>query len=194
MHVSEDQDQVLEKRADGAKREERESRGECKLRGRSWSKLQKLEMIAIWNDYKEATIHQKISFVNCDSILIYWPSHNHNPENFLWVACGHPLFFAVVHPLFSDVVCFTIPLNLGLRKSRVVLFRVDLRMRPRSKAIDVIGGVIAASVTGIVFRSDICSLLLTSGPEFVTVSGRLSAAGAAVVALVHRATLSQVEL
>ena len=30
------------------------------------------------------------------------------------------------------------------------------------------------------FRSDICSLLVTSGPEFVTISGRLSAAGAAV--------------
>jgi hypothetical protein len=75
---------------------------------------------------------------------------------------------------------YALPLNLGLRKSRVVLFRVDLRMRPGSEAIDVIGGVIAASITGIVFRSDICSLLLTSGPEFVTVSGRLSAAGAAV--------------
>ncbi len=50
-----------------------------------------------------------------------------------------------------------------------------------SGAIDVISGVIAAFVTGIVFRSDICSLLLTSGPELV-------------VALVHRATLSQVEL
>ncbi len=89
------------------------------------------------------------------------------------------MFFAVVHPLFSDVVYFTLEFGL-LRISRVVLFRVDLRMRPGSEAIDVIGGVIVALVTGIVFRSDICSLLLTSGPEFVTVSGRLSAAGAAV--------------
>jgi hypothetical protein len=71
---------------------------------------------------------------------------------------------------------------LGLRKSRVVLFRVDLRMRPGSEAIDVIGGVVVALVTGIVvFRSDICSLILTrSGPEFVTASGRLSASDTAV--------------
>ena len=75
---------------------------------------------------------------------------------------------------------YALPLNLGLRKSRVVLFRVDLRMRPESEAIDVIGGVIVAFVTGIVFRSDICSSILTSGPEFVTASGRLSAAGTAV--------------
>ena len=71
-------------------------------------------------------------------------------------------------------------MNLGLRKSRVVLFRVDLRMRSGSEAIDVIGGVIVAFVIGIVFRSDICTLLLTSGPEFVTASGSLFAAGTAV--------------
>ncbi len=71
-------------------------------------------------------------------------------------------------------------MNLGLRKSRVVLFRVDLRMRPGSEAIDVIGGVIVAFITGIVFRSDICSSILTSGLELVTASGRLSAAGTAV--------------
>ncbi len=75
---------------------------------------------------------------------------------------------------------YTLPLNLGLRKSRVVLFRVDLRMRPGSEAIDVIGGVVVAFVTRIVFRSDICSLLLTGGPEFVTASGRLSASDTAV--------------
>ena len=46
----------------------------------------------------------------------------------------------------------------------------------RRASNDVIGGVIVAFVTGIVCRSDICSLLLTSGPEFVTVSGRLCAA------------------
>ncbi len=86
--------------------------------------------------------------------------------------------------LFVVVICspmwYALSLNLGLRKSRVVLFRVDLRMRPGSEAIDVIGGVVVAFVIGIVFRSDICSLLLTSGPEFVTASGRLSASGTAV--------------
>jgi hypothetical protein len=53
-------------------------------------------------------------------------------------------------------------------------------MRPGSEAIDVIGGVVVAFVTGIEFRSDICTLILTSGPEFVTASGRLSASDAAV--------------
>jgi hypothetical protein len=67
---------------------------------------------------------------------------------------------------------YALPLNLGLRKSRVVLFRVDLHMRPGSEAIDVIGGVIVAFVTGILCRSEICSSILTSGPKFVTVSGR----------------------
>ncbi len=53
-------------------------------------------------------------------------------------------------------------------------------MRPGSEGIDVIGGVVVAFVTGIVFRSDICSLILTSGPEFVTATGRLSGSDAAV--------------
>ncbi len=53
-------------------------------------------------------------------------------------------------------------------------------MRLGSEAIDVIRGVIVAFVTGIVFRSDICSLILTSGPDFVTASGRLSASDTAV--------------
>ncbi len=52
--------------------------------------------------------------------------------------------------------------------------------RPGSEAIDVIGGVVVAFVTGIVLRSDICSLILTSGPKFVTASGRLSASDTAV--------------
>ncbi len=81
------------------------------------------------------------------------------------------------HLLLSSMLA---PLNLGLRKLRVVLFRVDLRMRPGSEAIDVIGGVVVAFVAGIVFRSDICSSILTSGLEFVTASGRLSASGTAV--------------
>ena len=87
---------------------------------------------------------------------------------------------------------YALPLNLGLKKSLVVLFRVDLRMRPGSEAIDVIGGVIVAFVTGIVFRSDICSSILTSGPEFVT--DFLLPALRLVVSLGHIATLSQVEL
>ncbi len=49
-----------------------------------------------------------------------------------------------------------------------------------SEAIDVIGGVVVAFVTGIVFGSGICSLILTSGPEFVTASGRVSASDTAV--------------
>ncbi len=53
-------------------------------------------------------------------------------------------------------------------------------MRPGSEAIDVIGGVAVAVVSGIVFRSDICSLIFTSGPEFVTASGRFSASDTAV--------------
>ncbi len=69
---------------------------------------------------------------------------------------------------------------MGLRKSRVVLFRVDLRMMLGPEASEVIGSVGVAFVTGIVFRSDICSLILTSCPGFVTVSGRLSASDTAV--------------
>jgi hypothetical protein len=53
-------------------------------------------------------------------------------------------------------------------------------MRPGPKACEVIGGVVVAFVTGIVFRSDICSLVFTSGPEFLTASGRLSASDTAV--------------
>ncbi len=53
-------------------------------------------------------------------------------------------------------------------------------MRPGPEASEVIGGVVVALVTGTVFRSDICSLIFTSGPEFVTVSGILSASDTAV--------------
>ncbi len=53
-------------------------------------------------------------------------------------------------------------------------------MRPGPEACDIIGGVVVAFVSGIVFRSDICSLIFTSGPESVTASGRLSVSDTAV--------------
>jgi hypothetical protein len=84
---------------------------------------------------------------------------------------------------------------LGFRKSRVVLASVDLRMRPGPEACEVLGGVAVAFVTGIVFRSVICSLIFTSGPDFVTeVADFLLSTLRLVVSLGHIATLSQVEL
>jgi hypothetical protein len=53
-------------------------------------------------------------------------------------------------------------------------------MRPGPEACEVIGGVVVAFVTGILFRLDICSLIFKSGPEFVMASGRLSASDTAV--------------
>jgi hypothetical protein len=64
--------------------------------------------------------------------------------------------------------------------SRFVLVRVDLRMRPGPDDCEVLGGVMVAFVTVIVFRLDRGSMIFMSGPDFVTVSGRISASDTAV--------------
>ncbi len=67
-----------------------------------------------------------------------------------------------------------------MRKLRLVLVRVDLRMRLGPGDCEVLGGVVVAFVTLIVFRSDGGPMVFTIGSESVTARGIISASNTAV--------------